>query len=120
MLQPTHTLVLTPENRHLTLRDSIIGIDAEHAAVIWQPERGSGVYVTNIYAGDGPLTPDDLVALHDGSIPTLESMVQLMVRHQLGKELSSEQVDTMVIFLRSLTGELPADYTAAPELPLAE
>ena len=36
------------------------------------------------------------------------------------KELSSEQVDTMVIFLRSLTGELPADYTAAPELPLAE
>ena len=50
----------------------------------------------------------------------MESMVQLMVRHQLGKELSSEQVDTMVIFLRSLTGELPADYTAAPELPLAE
>ena len=58
--------------------------------------------------------------LHDGSIPTMESMVQLMVRHQLGKELTSDQVDTMVIFLRSLTGELPADYTAAPELPLAE
>ncbi len=58
--------------------------------------------------------------LHDGSVPTMESMVQLMVRHQLGKELTSDQVDTMVIFLRSLTGELPADYTAAPELPLAE
>lgn len=58
--------------------------------------------------------------LHDGSIPTLESMVQLMVRHQLGKELSSEQVDTMVIFLRSLTGELPSEFTAMPELPLAE
>lgn len=58
--------------------------------------------------------------LHDGSIPTMESMVQLMVRHQLGRELSSDQVDTMVIFLRSLTGELPSDYTAAPELPLAE
>ena len=55
--------------------------------------------------------------LHDGSIPTLESMVQLMVRHQLGKQLTSDEVDTMVIFLRSLTGELPSDYTAQPELP---
>lgn len=55
--------------------------------------------------------------LHDGSIPTMESMVQLMVRHQLGKELSSEEVDDIVVFLRSLTGELPADFTAEPELP---
>ena len=55
--------------------------------------------------------------LHDGSIPTLETMVQLMVRHQLGKELTSEQVDDMVTFLRALTGELPAEYTTEPELP---
>lgn len=55
--------------------------------------------------------------LHDGSIPTLEAMVQLMVRHQLGKELSSEEVDDIVTFLRALTGELPSDYTAQPELP---
>jgi cytochrome c peroxidase len=55
--------------------------------------------------------------LHDGSIPTLESMVQLMVRHQLGKELNDEQVDDIVTFLRALTGELPAEYTAEPELP---
>ena len=73
MLQPTHTLPLTPENRHLVLRDSIIGIDTERAAVIWQPERGSGVYVTNIYTG-GPLTPDDLVALHnDPAVQPLHS-----------------------------------------------
>ena len=64
MLQPTHTLPLTPENRHLALRDNIIGIDAEGAAVLWQPERGSGVYVTNIYAG-GPLTANDLIARHN-------------------------------------------------------
>ena len=31
MLQPTHTLPLTPENRHLALRDNIIGIDAARA-----------------------------------------------------------------------------------------
>ena len=74
MLQPTHTLPLTPENRHLALRDSIIGIDAERAAVIWQPERGSGVYVTNLYANDCPLTPDDLVARHnDPAVQPLHS-----------------------------------------------
>ena len=56
--------------------------------------------------------------LHDGSIPTMESMVQLMVRHQLGRELTVDEVDTMVVFLRSLTGELPSDYTAEPQLPL--
>jgi hypothetical protein len=64
MLQPTHTLALTPENRYLALRDSILGIDTGRAAVIWQPERGNGVYVTNIYAGDVLLTPDDLVDRH--------------------------------------------------------
>lgn len=55
--------------------------------------------------------------LHDGSIPTMESMVQLMVRHQLGRELTTEQVDDMVVFMRSLTGVIPAEYTAEPELP---
>jgi cytochrome c peroxidase len=55
--------------------------------------------------------------LHDGSIPTLESMVQLMMRHQLGKKLTLEEVDDMVTFLRALTGEIDAEYTAAPELP---
>lgn len=74
MLQPTHMLPLTPENRHLALRDNIIGIDAARAAVVWQPERGSGVYVTNIYAGEGRLTPDDLVALHtDPAVQPLHS-----------------------------------------------
>ena len=58
--------------------------------------------------------------LHDGSIPTMESMVQLMVRHQLGKQLTSEEIDYVVIFLRSLTGELPSDYTAQPQLPDVE
>ena len=64
MLQLTHTLPLTPENRYLALRDSILGIDTERAAVIWQPERGNGIYVANIYAGEA-LTPDDLVARHN-------------------------------------------------------
>ncbi|MFZ5910258.1 MAG: cytochrome-c peroxidase [Chloroflexota bacterium] len=56
--------------------------------------------------------------LHDGSIPTLDDMVQLMARHQLGEKLTLEQVDDIVTFLRLLTGELPpVDYTGMPELP---
>ncbi|HRE26395.1 MAG TPA: hypothetical protein PK954_07155, partial [Anaerolineales bacterium] len=55
--------------------------------------------------------------LHDGSIPTLEDMVRIMVRHQLGKELEDNEINDMVLFLRSLTGEVPADYIARPELP---
>lgn len=56
--------------------------------------------------------------LHDGSIPTLDDMVQLMVRYQLGEKLTDDQLDDMVAFLRSLTGELPpAEYSGMPELP---
>lgn len=55
--------------------------------------------------------------LHDGSVPTLEAMVQLMSRHQLGKKLTADQLDDIVTFLRALTGELPSDYTVQPELP---
>ncbi|WKZ35279.1 MAG: cytochrome c peroxidase [Anaerolineales bacterium] len=55
--------------------------------------------------------------LHDGSIPTLESMVQLMARHQLGNKLPDSQVDDMVTFMRALTGVLPSEYTAEPILP---
>lgn len=55
--------------------------------------------------------------LHDGSIPTLEDMVRIMVRHQLGKELEDDEINDMVLFLRALTGEVPADYIARPELP---
>jgi cytochrome c peroxidase len=55
--------------------------------------------------------------LHDGSIPDLPAMVRLMARHQLGKTLTDAEVDDVVAFLRSLTGELPQRYITAPELP---
>ena len=44
---------------------------------------------------------------HDGSVKTLEEAVKLMGTHQLGKELSSADVESIVTFLKSLTGELP-------------
>jgi len=55
--------------------------------------------------------------LHDGSVETLEEMVVLMARHQLGKSVTPQQVSDVVAFLHSLTGELPADRIAPPTLP---
>ena len=46
--------------------------------------------------------------LHDGSQTTLEGTVKLMGNYQLGRELTDAQVDSIVAFLKSLTGELPA------------
>lgn len=46
--------------------------------------------------------------LHDGSIPTLETAVALMLEYQCGQEFNSEDVRRLTAFLRSLTGELPA------------
>jgi len=55
--------------------------------------------------------------LHDGSIQTLAEMVIIMARHQLGKELVQSQVEDIVTFLNTLTGDLPSDYIAPPPLP---
>jgi cytochrome c peroxidase len=45
--------------------------------------------------------------LHDGSRQTLEEVVQVMGRYQLGRELTDAQVREIVAFLSTLTGELP-------------
>ncbi|MCL2777481.1 MAG: cytochrome-c peroxidase [Polyangiaceae bacterium] len=44
---------------------------------------------------------------HDGSIASLEQAVTMMAKYQLGKDLSSADVASIVTFLKSLTGELP-------------
>jgi cytochrome c peroxidase len=54
---------------------------------------------------------------HDGSATTLEDAVRMMGKHQLGLELSDAEVTSVVAWLKSLTGEIPRDYVAAPELP---
>mgnify|MGYP001545132289 CR=1 FL=1 len=45
--------------------------------------------------------------LHDGSRATLEETVKLMGTYQLGRDLTEAQVNGIVTFLKSLTGELP-------------
>ena len=55
--------------------------------------------------------------MHDGSIETLEEVVKIMTKHQLGKTVTDAQVADMVAFMKLLTGKLPVDYIKEPALP---
>lgn len=55
--------------------------------------------------------------LHDGSIGTLEEVVEIMGKHQLGKDLTKQQIADMVVFMKALTGKIPDEYIKMPELP---
>jgi cytochrome c peroxidase len=54
---------------------------------------------------------------HDGQVATLSEAVRLMGQYQLGEDLADERVNSIVAWLRSLTGELPREYIRRPELP---
>lgn len=54
---------------------------------------------------------------HDGSVGTLDEAIGLMAYHQLGRELTPQQVEDIAAWLSSLTGELPTEYIAYPQKP---
>jgi cytochrome c peroxidase len=54
---------------------------------------------------------------HDGSAATLPDAITMMGRHQLGLELSDEEVTSIAAWMQSLTGELPKDAITPPKLP---
>lgn len=54
---------------------------------------------------------------HNGKVPNLEEAVTQMAQYQLGKTLKPDEINSIVVWLRSLTGEIPAEYIKAPELP---
>jgi cytochrome c peroxidase len=54
---------------------------------------------------------------HNGKVATLQQAVMQMGEYQLGKPLAPAQADSVITFLKTLTGELPAEYIKAPELP---
>ena len=56
---------------------------------------------------------------HDGSVPALADAVRIMAKVQLGKDVSKQQASDIVVFLQSLTGELPEHFANAPVLPAA-
>jgi len=55
--------------------------------------------------------------MHDGETNSLEEMVKIMARYQLGKKVTNTQVADIVTFLNALTGDLPMTYIAEPQLP---
>ena len=48
---------------------------------------------------------------------TLEETVAFMGSYQLGKELKKEEVDSIVTFLKALTGQLPKDVKVPKARP---
>ncbi len=55
---------------------------------------------------------------HDGSIKKLEDAVRIMAEYQTpAGAIGDDKVKSIVTFLEALTGTVPADYIAKPELP---
>jgi cytochrome c peroxidase len=54
---------------------------------------------------------------HNGKVATLDQAVAQMGEYQLGKQMSPQEVSSVVTFLKTLTGEIPAQYIQKPELP---
>jgi len=58
---------------------------------------------------------------HDGSVANLSEAVRVMAKVQLDRDLEPEQIESIVAFLSSLTGEVPQNYSdphtsAAPSI----
>jgi cytochrome c peroxidase len=54
---------------------------------------------------------------HDGSLATLDEVVTVMAKHQLGKTLPDGDKADLIAFLGALTGTIDPAYVAAPALP---
>lgn len=54
---------------------------------------------------------------HDGSVKKLEDAVKIMAKVQLGKDLTNEEIDSIVAFLNALSGNLPKNFREPPILP---
>jgi cytochrome c peroxidase len=54
---------------------------------------------------------------HDASGKTLEEAVKIMGQNQLNKELSDDDVKSIVGWLKTLSGAMPSELAQKPELP---
>ena len=52
---------------------------------------------------------------HNGATASLEDAVLMMGHYQLGRELTAAQVQSIVTYLRTLTGTLPQGSVAPPQ-----
>ncbi len=51
---------------------------------------------------------------HDGSVRDLHDAVKIIAKLELNKDLSDEEINEIITFLNTLTGEVPADVKKAP------
>ena len=56
---------------------------------------------------------------HDGSVADLHDAVRIMAKLQLGRDLTADDINDIVAFLESLTGEVPEQFASVPGLPPA-
>jgi cytochrome c peroxidase len=54
---------------------------------------------------------------HNGKVASLNEAVAQMGEYQLGRTLTTQQIQSIVTWLNTLTGEIPAGYVQAPVLP---
>ncbi len=54
---------------------------------------------------------------HNGKIESLEQAVSRMAEYQLGRTLNDGQIRLIITWLKTLTGEIPAEYIKKPVLP---
>lgn len=54
---------------------------------------------------------------HDGSVWSLRDATQIMARVQIGREISTEDLEALMAFYVALEGEIPADALRLPVLP---
>jgi len=91
----------------------------------WPNQKDHGRFAVSKLAGDKMMFKVPTLRniektapyFHDGSAPTLEAAVTMMGRHQLGLELEKSEIDSIVTWLKSLTGTLPSAYIEEPVLP---
>lgn len=91
----------------------------------WPNQRDQGRYEVTKQDGDRMLfkvpslrnVEKTAPYFHDGSVASLDEAVRMMARHQLGKELSDQEVKDIVAFLGALTASPPADLLSQPTLP---
>lgn len=55
--------------------------------------------------------------MHNGKVGSLEEVISVMGDYQLGRQLAPEEVKLIAAWLKSLTGEIPAEYIKPPQLP---
>ncbi|GAB4393775.1 MAG: cytochrome-c peroxidase [Gammaproteobacteria bacterium] len=54
---------------------------------------------------------------HDGSVETLEEAVYIMGKYQLGRELTKEEIQQLITFLKTLTGEFEFEHLVSQQSP---